>query len=225
MMNELVTRLLEIGDPEYKAFNDKLANTNLPTIGIRIPVLRKLAKDYFANIDEIFDSFADRTPYYEEVQILGIVLSKAKMELSVREEYILKWLEFVDSWALTDVAVYQPKASEKTEYFNFLSKLTNSDKEFYIRYGAVGLFKYVDDQPKEVLEVYKGVKFGAYYVDMAVAWGICEILVKSYNVAIGAIENKIFPPFVHNKSIQKAIESFRITKEQKEYLRSLKIKS
>lgn len=225
MMNELVTRLLEIGDPEYKAFNDKLANTNLPTIGIRIPVLRKLAKDYFANIDEIFDSFADRTPYYEEVQILGIVLSKAKMELSVREEYILKWLEFVDSWALTDVAVYQPKASEKTEYFNFLSKLTNSDKEFYIRYGAVGLFKYVDDQPKEVLEVYKGVKFGAYYVDMAVAWGICEILVKSYDVAIGAIENKIFPPFVHNKSIQKAIESFRITKEQKEYLRSLKIKS
>lgn len=225
MMNELVTRLLEIGDPEYKAFNDKLANTNLPTIGIRIPILRKLAKDYFANIDEIFDSFADRTPYYEEVQILGIVLSKAKMELSVREEYILKWLEFVDSWALTDVAVYQPKASEKTEYFNFLSKLTNSDKEFYIRYGAVGLFKYVDDQPKEVLEVYKGVKFGAYYVDMAVAWGICEILVKSYNVAIGAIENKIFPLFVHNKSIQKAIESFRITKEQKEYLRSLKIKS
>lgn len=225
MMNELVTRLLEIGDPEYKAFNDKLANTNLPTIGIRIPVLRKLAKDYFANIDEIFDSFADRTPYYEEVQILGIVLSKAKMELSVREEYILKWLEFVDSWALTDVAVYQPKASEKTEYFNFLSKLTNSDKEFYIRYGAVGLFKYVDDQPKEVLEVYKGVKFGAYYVDMAVAWGMCEILVKSYNVAIGAIENKIFPPFVHNKAIQKAIESFRITNEQKEYLRSLKIKN
>lgn len=225
MMNELVTRLLEIGDPEYKAFNDKLANTNLPTIGIRIPILRKVAKDYFAKIDEIFDSFADRTPYYEEVQILGIVLSKAKMELSVREEYILKWLEFVDSWALTDVAVYQPKASEKTEYFNFLSKLTNSDKEFYIRYGAVGLFKYVDDQPKEVLEVYKGVKFGAYYVDMAVAWGMCEILVKSYNVAIGAIENKIFPPFVHNKSIQKAIESFRITKEKKEYLRSLKIKS
>lgn len=224
-MNELVTRLLEIGDPEYKAFNDKLANTNLPTIGIRVPVLRKLAKDYFANIDEIFDSFADRTPYYEEVQILGIVLSKAKMELSVREEYILKWLEFVDSWALTDTSIYQPKASEKTEYFNFLSKLTNSDKEFYIRYGAVGLFKYVDDQPKEVLEVYKGAKFGAYYVDMAVAWGMCEILVKSYNVAIGAIENKIFPPFVHNKAIQKAIESFRITKEQKEYLRSLKIKS
>lgn len=225
MMNELVTRLLEIGDPEYKAFNDTLANTNLPTIGIRIPVLRKLAKDYFANIDEIFDSFADRTPYYEEVQILGIVLSKAKMELSVREECILKWLEFVDSWALTDVAVYQPKASEKTEYFNFLSKLTNSDKEFYIRYGAVGLFKYIDDQPKEVLEVYKYLKFDAYYVDMAVAWGLCEILVKAYDIVIGAIENKIFPPFVHNKAIQKAIESFRITKEQKEYLRSLKIKN
>lgn len=225
MMNELVARLLEVGDPEYKAYNDKLANTNLPTIGIRIPVLRKLAKDFFGKIDEIFDSFADRTPYYEEVQILGIVLSKAKMELSTREEYILKWLEFVDSWALTDVAVYQPKPNEKAEYFNFLSKLTNGDKEFYIRYGAVGLFKYVDDQPKEVLEVYKGVKFGAYYVDMAVAWGMCELLVKSYNVAIGAIEDKIFPPFVHNKSIQKAIESFRITKEQKEYLRSLKIKN
>lgn len=224
-MNELVTRLLEIGDPEYKAFNDKLANTNLPTIGIRVPVLRKLAKDYFGKIDEIYDSFRGRTPYYEEILTLGIVLSKAKMELSVREEYILKWLEFVDSWALTDTSIYQPKESEKFDYLNFLVKLTNGDKEFYIRYGAVGLFKYIDDRPKEVLEVYKYLKFGAYYVDMAVAWGLCEILVKYYNVAIGAIENKIFPPFVHNKAIQKAIESFRITKEQKEYLRSLKIKS
>lgn len=224
-MNELINRLLENSDPEYRAFNDKLANTNLPTIGIRVPVLRKLAKDYFSKIDEIFDSFNGRTPYYEEILTLGIVLSKAKMELSVREDYIFKWIEFVDSWALTDTSIYQPKASEKTEYFNFLSKLTNSDKEFCIRYGAVGLFKYVDDQPKEVLEVYKGVKFGAYYVDMAVAWGLCEILVKAYDIAIGAIENKIFPPFVHNKAIQKAIESFRITNEQKEYLRSLKIKN
>lgn len=224
-MNELVTRLLEIGDPEYKAFNDKLANTNLPTIGIRVPVLRKLAKDYFGKIDEIYDSFRGRTPYYEEILTLGIVLSKAKMELSVREEYILKWLEFVDSWALTDTSIYQPKESEKFDYLNFLVKLTNGDKEFYIRYGAVGLFKYIDDRPKEVLEVYKGVKFGAYYVDMAVAWGLCEILVKAYDIVIGAIENKIFPPFVHNKAIQKAIESFRITNEQKEYLRSLKIKN
>lgn len=225
MMNELVTRLLEIGDPEYKAFNDKLANTNLPTIGIRIPVLRKLAKDYFGKIDEIYDSFRGRTPYYEEILTLGIVLSKAKMELSVREEYILKWLEFVDSWALTDTSIYQPKESEKFDYLNFLVKLTNGDKEFYIRYGAVGLFKYIDDRPKEMLEVYKGVKFGAYYVDMAVAWGLCEILVKAYDIVIGAIENKIFPPFVHNKAIQKAIESFRITNEQKECLRSLKIKN
>lgn len=224
-MNELVTRLLEIGDPEYKAFNDKLANTNLPTIGIRVPVLRKLAKDYFGKIDEIYDSFRGRTPYYEEILTLGIVLSKAKMELSVREEYILKWLEFVDSWALTDTSIYQPKESEKFDYLNFLVKLTNGDKEFYIRYGAVGLFKYIDDRPKEVLEVYKCVKFGAYYVDMAVAWGLCEILVKAYDIVIGAIENKIFPPFVHNKAIQKAIESFRITNEQKEYLRSLKIKN
>lgn len=225
MMNELVTRLLEIGDPEYKAFNDKLANTNLPTIGIRVPVLRKLAKDYFGKIDEIYDSFRGRTPYYEEILTLGIVLSKAKMELSVREEYILKWLEFVDSWALTDTSIYQPKESEKFDYLNFLVKLTNGDKEFYIRYGAVGLFKYIDDRSKEVLEVYKYLKFGAYYVDMAVAWGLCEILVKDYDIVIGAIENKIFPPFVHNKAIQKAIESFRITNEQKEYLRSLKIKN
>lgn len=224
MMNELVARLLEIGDPEYKAFNDKLANTNLPTIGIRVPVLRKLAKDYFSKIDEIFDSFNGRTPYYEEILTLGIVLSKAKMELSVREDYIFKWLEFVDSWALTDTSIYQPKANEKTEYFNFLAHLSYGDKEFYIRYGAVGLFKYVDDDPLRVLEVYKGIHFGAYYVDMAVAWGLCEILVKAYDIAIGAIENKIFPPFVHNKAIQKAVESFRISDEQKEYLKSLKVK-
>lgn len=225
MINDLRDRLLENSDPEYKAFNDKLANTNLPTIGIRIPVLRKIAKDYFGVIDEIFDSFTGRTPYFEEILCLGIVLSKAKIELSARKEYILKWLGYVDSWALTDTSVYQPKEREKEEYFDFLVTLSKDNREFFIRYGAVGLFKYIDDRPSDVLEVYKCVKFGAYYVDMAAAWGICELLVKSYDIAIGAIENNIFPPFVHNKAIQKSIESFRISDEQKDYLRSLRIKN
>lgn len=224
MINDLRDRLLENSDPEYKAFNDKLANTNLPTIGIRIPTLRKIAKDYYWVIDEIFDSFTGRTPYFEEILCLGIVLSKAKIELSARKEYILKWLGYVDSWALTDTSVYQPKDGEKEEYFDFLTTLSKCDGEFYIRYGAVGLFKYIDDRPSDVLEIYKCVKFGAYYVDMAVAWGICELLVKFYDIAIGAIENNIFPPFVHNKAIQKSIESFRISDEQKDYLRSLRIK-
>lgn len=224
MINDLRDRLLENSDPEYKAFNDKLANTNLPTIGIRIPMLRKIAKDYFGVIDEIFDSFTGRTPYFEEILCLGIVLSKAKMELSARKEYILKWLGYVDSWALTDTSVYQPKEREKEEYFEFLVTLSKDNREFFIRYGAVGLFKYIDDRPSDVLEIFKCVKFGAYYVDMAVAWGICELLVKSYDIAIGAIEDNIFPPFVHNKAIQKSIESFRISDEQKDYLRSLRIK-
>lgn len=225
MINDLRDRLLENSDPEYKAFNDKLANTNLPTIGIRIPTLRKIAKDYFGVIDEIFDSFTGRTPYFEEILCLGIVLSKAKIELSARKEYILKWLGYVDSWALTDTSVYQPKELEKEEYFEFLVTLSKDNREFFIRYGAVGLFKYIDDRPSDVLEIYKCVKFGAYYVDMAVAWGICELLVKSYDIAIGAIEDNIFPPFVHNKAIQKSIESFRISDEQKDYLRSLRIKN
>lgn len=225
MINDLRDRLLENSDPEYKAFNDKLANTNLPTIGIRIPTLRKIAKDYFGVIDEIFDSFTGRTPYFEEILCLGIVLSKAKIELFARKEYILKWLGYVDSWALTDTSVYQPKEREKEEYFEFLVTLSKDNREFYIRYGAVGLFKYIDDRPSDVLEIYKCVKFGAYYVDMAVAWGICELLVKSYDIAIGAIEDNIFPPFVHNKAIQKSIESFRISDEQKDYLRSLRIKN
>lgn len=225
MIKDLRDKLLENSDPEYKAFNDKLANTNLPTIGIRIPTLRKIAKDYFGVIDEIFDSFTGRTPYFEEILCLGIVLSKAKMELSARKEYILKWLGYVDSWALTDTSVYQPKEREKEEYFDFLTTLSKGDGEFYIRYGAVGLFKYIDDRPSDVLEVYKCVKFGAYYVDMAVAWGMCELLVKSYDIAISAIEYNIFPPFVHNKAIQKSIESFRISDEQKDYLRSLRIKN
>lgn len=130
-MEELVVRLLEHSDPEYKAFNDKLANTSLPTIGVRVPILRKIAKDYFGKIDEIFNSFKARTPYFEEILSLGIVLSKAKMELSVRKEYIVKWLEYVDSWALTDTAEYQPKDSEKDEYFEFLVNLSEGDKEFY----------------------------------------------------------------------------------------------
>lgn len=85
-MNGLRDRLLENSDPEYKAFNDKLANTKLPTIGIRIPTLRKIAKDYFGKIDEIFDSFMGRTPYFEEILCLGIVLSKTKIELSARKK-------------------------------------------------------------------------------------------------------------------------------------------
>lgn len=216
---DLIKDLIELEDKEFKEFNDKIMNAaNLPSIGVRMPVLRKLAKKYYGAHNELIKI----TPRYtEEVLLIGLVINNAPMPLEERKKLISEWLKHVDNWAATDMCNYKPKKSEVDEMFEFDKSLIAAQKEFYVRYAIVNLFNNFNHKD-ELCEIFAGIKSDKYYINMAIAWGISVLLVKNYETTITYLEKHVFSDWIHNKAIQKAIESYRIGIVEKDYLRTLK---
>lgn len=218
---EVLKELFELQDIEYKAFNDKIMKaTRLPSIGVRIPMMRKLAKKYYGAQQALIKI---KPQYTEEVMLLGTVIAHAPMDFEERKKLTLEWLATVDNWAAIDTCIYKPKTSEIELMYEFDKQLITSPLEFFARYGIISLFTTFSDRAEEVLNIYATVNSDKYYINMALAWGISVLLVKNYDVTVKYLETRIFTPWVHNKAIQKAIESFRITQDQKNYLRTLKV--
>lgn len=218
---DILKELFELQDIVYKEFNDKIMKaTRLPSIGVRIPMMRKLAKKYYGTQQDLIKI---KPQFTEEVMLIGTVIAQSPMDFEERKKLTLEWLAAVDNWAAIDTCIYKPKKSEIDQMYEFDKQLIASPHEFYARYGIISLFNTFSDRAEEVLNIYATVKSDKYYINMALAWGISVLLVKDYDVAVKYLENRTYSPWVHNKAIQKAIESYRITQDQKVYLRTLKI--
>ena len=219
--------LMALKDDKLKEFQAKLIPTvDINTIiGIKTPVLRTIAKDMIKNNEA--EEFINKLPhqYFEENQIHAFILSELKdYDKCVTE--VDKFLDYVDNWATCDQM--SPKIFKKhlEELRIKILEWINSNQTYKIRFGISMLLEfYLDDCFKESdLEIVSNIKSDEYYVNMMIAWYFSTSLVKQYNSAIKYIENKKLDKFCHNKTIQKAIESFRISDEKKDYLRTLKIK-
>ena len=226
---DLITKILfDNQDLKYRDFSSKLIpNINKEKIiGVRTPVLRKLAKE-IKDCDYI-DDFLNELPHkYQEENILhGIILSLKYKDVDVLLDKLDKFLIYVDNWAVTDVI--SPKLFKKypDKVYEHIKVWINKREEYVIRFGVVSLLQfYLDDNFKvEVLELVKNIDSDYFYVKMAMAWFYSFALIKQYDSTIKLFESKKLDKWIHNKSIQKAIESYRITDDRKEYLRSLKIK-
>ena len=220
--------LFDNQDLKYKEFNSKLIpNINKDKIiGVRIPLLRKYAKEIKDN--NFIDEFLEELPHkYQEENILhGILLSLKYKDIDILLDKLDKFLVYVDNWAITDTIC--PKLFKKypDKVYNKIKEWINTDNEYIIRFGIVSLLQfYLDDNFKdEVLELVKNIDCDYFYVNMAIAWFYSFALIKQYDKTIKYFENKKLDKWIHNKSIQKAIECYRISDDRKEYLRSLKIK-
>lgn len=213
-------------DLEYKAFHSKL----MPTIeediiiGIRIPVLRKFANE-IAKSDEAEKFIADLPhAYYEENNLHAFVLEKTKdFDLAVKltEEF----LPYIDNWATCDM--FSPKVFKKNKdkILELAKKWMKSKHTYTVRYGIGVMMRYFldEDFKEEYLKLVASVKSEEYYVNMMIAWYFATALAKQYESAVKYIEQKRLGVWVHNKTIQKAVESYRVPKETKEYLRTLRI--
>lgn len=210
---------------EFKNFQKKIVNTQKRVVGIRTPKLRKFADKIFkSKHDGLFMFGTDEI--FEEVLVKGLVLAKHKDVDFVLKEFDKLVSEF-DSWAETDMicSKFAFFKSNEEKLFSYFSKLAKSEKEFVCRFGIVCLMKYFLDESHSdaVFDVLDCVVCEKYYVNMAIAWLICEFLVKKPQNAVENMQkitkNHHFNSFICNKAIQKAIESFRIDDETKKKLR------
>lgn len=217
--------LLSSQDIKYRDFQVKLFPTldSKTIIGVRTPILRKYAKQLVK--DNNYISFLQDLPheYFDENQLHAFIIS----EIKSYDECLLfinKFLPYVDNWATCDQM--SPKVFKKyaDKLLNNIKIWIKSNETYTIRFGiGVLMSYYLDDRFKpEYLQLVANIKSKEYYVNMMIAWYFATALAKQYEATIPYIENQKLDIWVHNKTIRKAIESYRITIDQKEYLRSLK---
>lgn len=217
--------LFKLQDLNYREFHSKLiptiAKENI--IGVRVPEVRKIAKKY-ANTYQA-EEFIKKLPhkYYDENMLHGLLLSEIKdYDLCLKE--VNRFLPYVDNWAVCDIMSPKVFKKHKEDLINQIIKWSKSPNIYECRFGIEMLMShYLDnDFKKEYLEIVASVHSQEYYVNMMIAWFFATALAKKWEDTIIYIENNRLDKWVHNKTIQKARESYRITKEQKEYLKTLK---
>ncbi|MDD4840068.1 MAG: DNA alkylation repair protein [Clostridia bacterium] len=229
-MENITKLLLEMEDVPYADSSHKFFPLleRETILGAKSTPIKKLAKE-FSKDDEKFKFLAELPhKYYEENNLHGLLLNSIDNDIIVVLDYVEKFLPFVNNWGTCDSTVASLKIFKKypeTVYARVL-KWLDSSHTYTIRFGVVTLLSYFLDNnfDKSIFEKLTALKGGEYYVDMAIAWYFSVALVKQYDQTIGFIESKSLNKWVHNKSIQKSVESFRISHEKKAYLKSLKIK-
>ena len=221
------TELFQLQDIQYRDFQAKLV-PNIPKetiIGVRTPDMRKLAKDLFASSET--SAFLQTLPhkYYEENLVHFFMIAMIK-DFDECVNAVEKFLPYVDCWPVCDQA--SPKVFKKNhaKLLPYIKEWIASDHVYTARFGLRMLMnEFLDkDFNPEYLELAADKKGEDYYLKMMVAWYFATALAKQYESALPFLEEKRLEPWTHNKAIQKAIESFRVSPEHKEYLRTLKIK-
>ena len=216
----LLAQLKSFAEEEYAAFHKRLLkNESINVLGVRVPILRKLAKQYKSDLPELLD-LPDE--YYEVTFIKLQAVSLLDYENFIK--YVDKCVSLIDNWATCDCFAPKCIAKHKDEFMGYIRKYLASGKEFYQRFALTTLLHFYVEE-KYLQTIYTAVNNAdtdLYYVHMAAAWLIAEVLVKSYESGLEFIKTDTLNIKTHNKAIQKACESFRLTREQKEYLKTLK---
>lgn len=220
---ELINKLKTLSDENYKKFHSKLLkNENVKLLGVRTPDIRKTARELISeNLDNLF-SFPDE--YYEITLIKLICLSQCKMAFSQKLAYLDRAVLLINNWATCDLFDFKDIKKHKAEFIPKINEYLSSGKEFVERFALVSLlafYKEEGDLPL-IFESVKKADREYYYVYMACAWLVAEVLVKHYDKGIEFLKSGVLDVKTQNKAIQKAKESYRITDFQKKELESLK---
>lgn len=223
---DIQKRLFELQDKEYAKFTAKLTPNVNPDlfIGVRVPQLRKLAKEIIKAGE--YTDFLNTLPhhYYDENLLHSIMISLLKDYDQCIDE-IERFLPYIDNWAVCDLL--SPKVFKKyhTQLFPHILDWANSKETYTCRFGVGMLMEHFlnEDFKAEYLQIPANIISDEYYVNMMLAWYFATALAKQYDSTLPLIESKTLPKWVQNKTIQKAKESFRVADDHKAYLNTLKI--
>lgn len=228
IVQEIQAHLMELQDLQYREFHAKLIPTveRDTIIGVRVPVLRAYAKELKKRADiQLFFQALPHT-YFEENSLHMILLLLEKKDFQKSIEQIEAFLPYVDNWATCDYGVPKFFAKHKEELIHIVYRWVDSEHVYTRRYGIHALMQlYLDEDFKvEYLDKVAAIRSEEYYVNMMIAWYFATALAKQYDSVLPVLLEHRLDDWTHNKTIQKACESYRITKEQKAYLRTLKVK-
>lgn len=218
----VVKELFELAEENYKRFNENVVRGNSPIIGVRIPTLRKIANKIIKEkrVSEFLENYEGK--YFEEKLIKGVIIASS-------EEYFKKYgndyNKELDSWCLVDTYSNSLKfiGRKQDKYWDLVKELLNSKEEFIVRLGYVLMLNYylTDKYIDEVIVLCKK-EYDEYYINMAIAWLISEAYINYPKKITNLLKLRELSDFVHEKSIDKINDSFRVSNSEKRRLRELK---
>ncbi|MBR3329966.1 MAG: DNA alkylation repair protein [Mogibacterium sp.] len=226
-MTEIEERLFDLQDKKYRDFQVKLIPTVNPSsvIGVRTPELRKLAKELIKKDDT--DAFLNKLPHghFDENQLHAFILSAMK-DYNKCMAGVCSFLPYIDNWATCDQLSPKVFSKNKEDLLANIKEWLESGETYTVRFAVGMLMEHFlgEDFDTAYPEMVAAIKSDEYYVNMMRAWYFATALAKQYDSIIPFIEENRLDKWTHNKAIQKSVESYRITPEQKTYLRSLKIR-
>ena len=220
----ITKELFNLQDNSYRELQSKITPniSKEKVIGVRIPEIRKLAKKVNDIEKKEFLKTLPHT-YYDENILHSILLSEIKDYDELIKE-INNFLPYIDNWAVCDTLLPKALKKHKKELIKEIIKWSKSKDTYTCRFGISMLMRHFldEDFKKEYLEIPVSIKNDEYYVKMMISWYYATALAKKWDETIIYLESNVLDKWIHNKTIQKARESYRITKEQKEYLNTLK---
>lgn len=225
-IEDLERELILLSSKNNKLYIDKVVGKKEDIFGVSIPNLRKIGKKV---VKEDYKDFFDNCPntYFEYRMLKGIVLGYAKDDIEIILNYVKKFVLIIDDWALNDVFCSGFKICRKylDRVWDFLMEYVSVDEEYPQRMVAVMLLNYYlnDEYIDRTLDVFTKLKNNGYYTKMAVAWGVATAYCKYPDKVLKLLDSKKLDNWVHNKAIQKCIESLKVSDRDKEMLRNLKI--
>lgn len=226
VIEKVQAELFEMQDLTYRDFHAKLMPTidKETVIGVRTPMLRAYAKKFGKTADAV--TFLEVLPhkYYEENNLHGLLIEQIK-DYPACIAAIERFLPYVDNWATCDMIALRTMKQHLDVFIQEVYSWMASDHPYIVRFGIGMLMRYyLDEQFKpEYPEKVAEIKSDEYYVNMMRAWYFATALAKQYDQILPYLEEKKLDTWTHNKTIQKAVESYRIAPEQKRYLRTLRI--
>ena len=222
---DILEKLYSMQDKNYALFQAKLT-PNIPPekfIGVRVPECRRLAKTLSKESD--ISAFLDSLPhsYYDENILHALLISEIKDYYKCIYE-LERFLPYVDNWAVCDIISPKPFKKHKNTLIVKIKEWSASNHTYTCRFGLRMLMSHFldEDFKPEYLDIPASINSDEYYINMMKAWFFATALAKQWDASISYIQEKRLDEWTHKKTIQKAIESYRITKEQKDLLKTLR---
>ncbi|ACL20209.1 DNA alkylation repair protein [Desulfitobacterium hafniense] len=225
MQTEIKKQMQELAEEEYRVFSSGLLPNIGNILGVRLPLLRKMAKQITkADWREYLKTA--REDSFEEIMLQGMVIGCAQCSAPERLAYIQGFVPKIDNWSVCDSFCNGLNFTKENKelVWEFLQPYLRSEREFEIRFGVVMLLTYYSDQEyiKAVLEGLDGIRHEGYYVKMAVAWAISICYIKLPEETLPYLQHNHLDDFTYNKALQKITESYRVDQETKKQIRLMK---